>query len=145
MRKKWSDLKRFLVEAGNSPISSPVGRAFVLRVGCPATVVTALATDKLFNVYNAAKARGEFIDAHNLPLSPPDPIPALVCGILGAVVTLSLVGAMWEVATGKTIIALPRLAIGRFTRFAKSAPARLRIAVAQGTGGKSSAPAATGR
>jgi hypothetical protein len=125
IRQKCLDVKRSATEAGNSPVSAPAGRALVLRVAYPATVVAALATAELFNMYNAMKERLAYINEHNLYLSPPDPIPLLVCAILVASVTLLLIGGTLEVATGKRITELPRSAASQFKELIKCTRARL--------------------
>lgn len=141
-RKKSRHARRAPAQAGNAPVSSPAGRAYVLRVAYPATVVAALATGELFRIYDAIKAQAASIDALSLPLSPPDPTPALAYGISAACVTLLLAAATWEVASGKSIAELPRLAVGRLANLVKSASG---VACASGSGAKASAAAAAGR
>jgi hypothetical protein len=121
IRKIYLDVKQSVTEAGNAPVSSPAARALVLRVAWPAAAVTALATGALFRMYETVKAQAAFIDAHNLPFSPPDPAPVLAGGILGAGVTLLIAGAAVEVATGMGIVDLPHLAAARLAAFVKSA------------------------
>jgi hypothetical protein len=71
------------------------------------------------------KDRVAYIHEHNLSLSPPNPIPPLVCGILAAGVSLLFVGATFEVATGKRITELPRLATAQFRELMKCTRALL--------------------
>jgi hypothetical protein len=143
--QRWQNIKEFVIEAWHSPMSCPAGRALVLRVAYPVTAATALATAQLFNMYSAAKARVAFIDAHNLSLSPPDPTPELVAGMVGAGVTLVLVGAMLEVATGKRIAELPGLAAARCRALVKSGRARFAAASAMAAAAKLSAAAPANR
>jgi hypothetical protein len=125
IQKQWRSIERYLTEVSNSSVSSPIGRAFILRIIPPVVCVITLATCEIFRIYDAARAQAELIKADNLPLSPSNAAPALIGGILGIVVIVLFVGLAWEVATARRITEVPRLAVRQFSQFITSAHGRL--------------------